>query len=120
MPGIDLRVHHYILALILLPGTALQTRRILFYQGLLVGLFINGIARWGFDSIVQTPRELYGDDFDTVSPPIPTPTVDGSNTNIISLWSEIQSAYDGISVLVNDVERFRGFDNQRNDTYTKK
>lgn len=54
IPGQSLRIHHYILALLLLPGTCFQNRPSLIYQGLLVGLFINGIARWGFDSIIQT------------------------------------------------------------------
>jgi hypothetical protein len=45
LPQLNLRIHHYILALLFLPGTALQTRPCLLYQGLLVGLFINGIAR---------------------------------------------------------------------------
>ena len=45
IPHMNVRIHHYILALLLLPGTTLQTRSSLFYQGLLVGLFINGIAR---------------------------------------------------------------------------
>jgi LCCL domain len=54
IPHLKLRIHHYILALLLLPGTSLQTRPSLLYQGLLVGLFINGIARWDFASILQT------------------------------------------------------------------
>lgn len=59
IPHMNLRLHHYIIALLLLPGTPLQTRPSLVYQGLLVGLFLNGIARWGFDFILQTPAELF-------------------------------------------------------------
>jgi LCCL domain len=44
IPRLNLRIHHYIVALLLLPGTSLQNRPSLVYQGLLVGLFINGIA----------------------------------------------------------------------------
>lgn len=60
IPHMNVRIHHYILALLLLPGTTLQTRPSLLYQGLLVGLFMNGIARWCFDSILQTLREFSG------------------------------------------------------------
>ena len=118
IPNIDLRIHHYILALILLPGTALQTRPSLLYQGLLVGLFINGIARWGFDSILQTPTDLYGDDFHTAMPLVPAPVFDGNNSNITFSWNDLPSVYDGISVLVNDVERFRGFDAHDSESFT--
>lgn len=58
LPGLNLRIHHYVLALLLLPDTNLQTRSSLFFQGLLLGLFINGVARWGFDSVLQTSRAL--------------------------------------------------------------
>ena len=45
MPSRHLGVHHYILALLHLPGTAMQTRPSLFYQGFLIGLLTNGVAR---------------------------------------------------------------------------
>ena len=107
IPHMNLRLHHYVIALILLPGTALQTRPSLIYQGFLVGLFLNGIARWGFDSILQTPGELFGDELNSIVPQITTPIIDGNN--ITFLWANLTSAFDSISVLVNDVERFRGY-----------
>ncbi|ODQ64530.1 hypothetical protein NADFUDRAFT_14095, partial [Nadsonia fulvescens var. elongata DSM 6958] len=58
IPGQTLRVHHYVIALVLLPGTSFQTTPSLLYQGILVGLFIFGVARWDFDSILQTTDEL--------------------------------------------------------------
>lgn len=116
LPGLQLRIHHYILALLLLPGTSIQTRASLIYQGLLVGLFINGIARWGFDSVLQTPAALQGDaQKGTELPVIPTPHIDwadGSNSTskITFDWKTPKSArYDGISILVNDIERFRAY-----------
>ncbi|KAF1953990.1 hypothetical protein CC80DRAFT_595524 [Byssothecium circinans] len=107
MPHLQLRIHHYILALLLLPGTALQTRLSLLIQGLLVGLFLNGIARWGFDSILQTAAALRGDaqlgtNLVSVLPPII------KSTNITFMWEGLAKGYEGVSVLVNDVERFRG------------
>jgi hypothetical protein len=112
LPGLSLRIHHYILALLLLPGTSMQTRPALLYQGLLVGLFINGIARWGFDPILQTPGALQGDaQHDSPLPIISHPTIHLSpNISSISFsWLTPPEPYDGISVLVNDVERFRGY-----------
>jgi hypothetical protein len=116
-PDLNLRIHHYILALLLLPGTSMQTRPALLYQGLLVGLFINGIARWGFDSVLQTSYALQGDAVH--QSPLPTilapAIVLGANVSSITFrWAEPpHPRYDGISVLVNDVERFRGYVDER-------
>jgi hypothetical protein len=116
VPGMNLRIHHYILAILLLPGTAFQNRPSLLYQGLLCGLFINGIARWGFDSILQTPGELLSDaPQDTLLPIISPPIIGASNiTFTLGPIPPVDSTkntpnYDGVSVLVNDVERFRGY-----------
>lgn len=114
VPKMNLRIHHYILAILLLPGTAFQNRPSLFYQGLLCGLFINGIARWGFDSILQTPGELLSDaPQGSLLPNISAPVLGA--TNITFTLGPVPPAnpkgrhYDGISVLVNDVERFKGY-----------
>lgn len=108
VPGMNLRIHHYVLALLLLPGTALQNRPSLIYQGLLVGLFINGVARWGFDSILQTPAALRGDaNRGTPLPPIQDPL--RAPANITFSWPAPPPPYDGVSVLVNDVERLRAY-----------
>ncbi|KAL9006613.1 MAG: hypothetical protein Q9188_000650 [Gyalolechia gomerana] len=111
IPTLNLRIHHYFLALLLLPGTRVQTRPSLLYQGILVGLFINGTARWGFDSILQTTTELRGPDgllhssLPNITSVIPTVS------NITFSWAlpPLKKGYDGISVLVNDVERFRWY-----------
>ncbi|KAF2280841.1 uncharacterized protein EI97DRAFT_497584 [Westerdykella ornata] len=109
--GLELRIHHYILALLLLPGTGLQTRASLVWQGLLVGLFVNGVGRWGFASILQTSRELKGDALMGVGSPMPE-IVDvvvsaGGGEAIRFVWAAVENGFDGVSVLVNDVERFR-------------
>ena len=118
VPGLDLRIHHYILGLLLLPGTALQTRPSLLYQGLLVGLFINGIARWGFASVLQTAAALRGDAqlATGVIPSILTPLINA--TNITFTWDGLARGYEGVSVLVNDVERFRGFPEDGDTSFT--
>lgn len=117
VPQMNLRIHHYILGLLLVPGTAMQNRPSLLYQGLLVGLFINGIARWGYDSILQTPADLLQDGqlgsmLPTILPPIITAT------NITFKWAPIPKKYDGISILVNDVERFRGYEDYGGESFT--
>ncbi|CAO2649080.1 Nn.00g100290.m01.CDS01 [Neocucurbitaria sp. VM-36] len=117
MPTLNLRIHHYILALLLLPGTALQTRVSLLCQGLLVGLFVNGIARWGFDAILQTAAALRGDaQLGSGVPSILEPMVNG--TSITFMWEGLLRGYEGVSVLVNDVERFRGFNQIGNGSFT--
>lgn len=106
LPQLNLRIHHYILALLFLPGTALQTRPCLVYQGLLVGLFINGIARWGFDSILQTPAALLGDaQLGSALPSIAAPIMNAAGNNLTFLLSTIPADVSGIAVLVNDVLR---------------
>ncbi|EJT77576.1 LCCL domain-containing protein [Gaeumannomyces tritici R3-111a-1] len=122
MPDLRLRIHHYILALLLLPGTSMQTRPSLFYQGLLVGLFINGVARWGFDSVLQTAAQLQGDGQFFSSLPALTgpPNITLSDAAAVGNVSTLSVSWqlpgvdddpdiDGVSVLVNDVERFRAF-----------
>ncbi|KAK1147293.1 hypothetical protein N8T08_001370 [Aspergillus melleus] len=109
VPNMNLRIHHYILSLLFIPGTTLQTRPSLLYQGLLVGFFINGIARWGFDSILQTPGALLdGAQLGSVLPEIGPPLVLTSQ-NIAFDLTGMKPEADGISVLVNDVERYHSF-----------
>jgi len=108
LPTLNLRIHHYFLALLLLPGTRTQTRPALLYQGILVGLFINGVARWGFDSIMQMSEVLRGDgQSNSLLPNLTVPIVGSSNVTFS--WSRPPRPYDGLSVLVNDVERHRWF-----------
>ncbi|GAB1193010.1 LCCL domain-containing protein [Aspergillus pseudonomiae] len=134
LPGLRLRIHHYILAILLMPGTALPTRPSLVYQGLLLGLFMNGIARWGFASIIETPAALgelapgpggahgwWGSTFPNITDATVNITLPGSGSNELyhgngnitfTLWEKERMAdlgVDGISVLVNDVERWRGY-----------
>lgn len=120
IPQLSLRIHHYILALLLLPGTSMQTRVSLLCQGLLVGLFINGIARWGFDPVLQTAAALRGDA--TLGSGIPSVVAAVSGGNITFTWDSILRGYEGVSVIVNDVERYRGVHagTDANFTWTRK
>ena len=58
LPSLTLRLHHYIVALMLLPVTGFPTRLSAIYQAFLLGLFINGGAAFGWDSILQTASEV--------------------------------------------------------------
>ncbi|KAI1214703.1 uncharacterized protein F4807DRAFT_6737 [Annulohypoxylon truncatum] len=114
LPNLNLRIHHYILALLLVPGTRIQTRPSLLYQGILIGFFINGIARWGFDAVLQTSSDLQGDaQLGSPLPEILTPVINTTLSTLSTITFTWQASpgvrYDGISVLVNDVERYRAF-----------
>lgn len=58
LPGLQYRLHHYIVAIVLMPLTAFSTRLSALYQGLLLGLFLNGVAAFGFDSMLQTAADV--------------------------------------------------------------
>lgn len=123
IPHLNLRIHHYFLALLLLPGTSMQTRLSLLLQGLLVGLYINGIARWGFDPVLQTSNSLQGDAVhNSPLPVILPPNVTNAEpmSSITFEWMPPPGPrYDGISILVNDVERYRSyFDEEQESRYT--
>jgi hypothetical protein len=112
IPGVSFRLHHYVLALLLLPGTSMQTRPSLLYQGILLGLFVNGIARWDFDSILQTADALRADGaFDSMVPVLANPVIRQEEGEILAAfsWADPPVGMHGISVLVNDVERHRAF-----------
>ncbi|KAF2733398.1 hypothetical protein EJ04DRAFT_274386 [Polyplosphaeria fusca] len=125
IPQMNVRIHHYILGLLLVYGTAMQNRPSLLFQGLLVGLFINGIARWGFSSILQTPDELRGDgQLGSLLPLLAPPIIHnnfgtGLMPNITFEWDlPFPKHYDGLSVLVNDVERYHGYEDAGKKSFT--
>ena len=117
LPGLRLRIHHYIIAILFMPGTAFRARPSLIYQGLLLGLFINGIARWGFASIIETPAALGepgngdGQSWWGAQSPNVTAMVSSDASNVTFNWGELpqDDGVDGVSILINDVERWRGY-----------
>jgi len=80
-------------------------------------LFINGVARWGFASIIQTPAALTGSGHSSdgswwgATPPNVTAVVAPNASNITFRWGELprDDGIDGVSILINDVERWRGY-----------
>lgn len=58
LPGLTFRLHHYVFAMLLIPGTAFPTRISALLQAFLLGMFLDGVSRWGFASILQTAAEV--------------------------------------------------------------
>ncbi|TIA90302.1 hypothetical protein E3P99_01629 [Wallemia hederae] len=104
LPTLSFRLHHYILALLLLPLTALPTRVSIICQCFLLGLLINGVQRWGMDSVLQTAESLRRD----AALGSALPSFAGFSNGTLS-WEEVpsDSSYDGFELLVNDVLRFK-------------
>lgn len=119
IPKMNLRIHHYILGLLFIPGTSMQNRPSLLFQGILVGLFINGIARWGFSSILETPAALRGDaPVGSLLPTILAPIIQNASSITFAWEMPFPRPYEGISVLVNDVERFHEFEDRMPRNWT--
>ncbi|CCG21487.1 hypothetical protein CORT_0A11020 [Candida orthopsilosis Co 90-125] len=113
LPGLSLRVHHYILAMLLIPGCATRGRTALMFQGILLGLFLSGASRWGLAAIAETITSLKRDDpLGKIAPPIFTAYDSSSGT---LQWQLIPNdvanvaaynKYSSVSLLINDIEYF--------------
>ncbi|KAI0051653.1 hypothetical protein FA95DRAFT_1484745 [Auriscalpium vulgare] len=115
LPTLHLRIHHYIIAMVLIPGTAFPTRVSALIQGFLLGLFLSGAAAYGFDSILQTAAQLRRDA--TIGTDLPAFLTNATTYNSAVpwqnqtiLWSPLPSdeSWDGFVLLVDDVERYVG------------
>ncbi|KAF9010360.1 hypothetical protein BDZ89DRAFT_996314 [Hymenopellis radicata] len=113
LPGLEFRLHHYIIGIVLMPVTGFPTRPSAIYQGFLLGLFLNGGAAFGFDSILQTAEELRQDS--TLGSDLPSFITNSSNFNASMpfsdqtiFWAALPEGWDGVSLLVDDVERYVG------------
>ncbi|KAG5417159.1 hypothetical protein I9W82_004792 [Candida metapsilosis] len=113
LPGLSLRVHHYFLAMLLIPGCATRGRTALMFQGILLGLFLSGASRWGLAAIAETITSLKRDDpLGKIIPPIFTAYNSTSGTlqwqlipeNVTTTAS--YNKYSAISLLINDIEYF--------------
>ncbi|KAG9127371.1 hypothetical protein FRC07_014535 [Ceratobasidium sp. 392] len=118
LPTLTFRLHHYIAAIVLTPLTAFPTRLSAIYQAFLLGMFLQGVAKFGFDSILQTAAELRRDAPLGSSLPAfvtnSTITFPASLANVSVAWSPISTeltdteGWNGFSLLVDDVQRLTG------------
>ncbi|KDN44874.1 hypothetical protein K437DRAFT_224606 [Tilletiaria anomala UBC 951] len=123
VPGESLRLHHYIISLVLLPGAAFPTRLCLIYSSFLLGMFLNGVGRWGFDGLLQDVATVRGDGI--ISSDLPSfatqqatwAGVVANSTNTTAsrgtvTWTPIPvnltSSWDSFALLVDDVLRYQG------------
>ncbi|GEQ66654.1 hypothetical protein JCM33374_g317 [Metschnikowia sp. JCM 33374] len=118
LPGLTLRIHHYIFGLVLIPGCATRGRIAYVFQGILLGLFLSGVARWGYASIAETNLSLLRGE---PSGQIVSPEITGFDSGLL-YWKNLQNSDSTfrvkdtasnatISLLVNDIERYRGKSN---------
>ncbi|PWY97391.1 hypothetical protein BCV70DRAFT_167087, partial [Testicularia cyperi] len=113
VPGETLRIHHYIIALVLLPACAFPTRLSLVYVAFLLGMFTNGVARWGFDGLLQDTTVVQGDATGgTLLPDFNTSAADWATSQGVVRWNPVPQSrsadFDGFNLLVDDVLRYSG------------
>ncbi|CDO93077.1 unnamed protein product [Kluyveromyces dobzhanskii CBS 2104] len=111
IPGLSLRIHHYILGMTLVMFCSTRGASAYLFQGILIGLVISGIGTWGFASIVETNWSLLrGEAGAAFGPPIfnfnasQPLTISWHPQNATAIPHEL----DGYSLLINDVERYVG------------
>ncbi|PWN94598.1 hypothetical protein FA09DRAFT_291663, partial [Tilletiopsis washingtonensis] len=114
VPTTGLRLHHYIIALVLVCFCAFPTRLSLAYCAFLLGMYIAGVGRWGFDGVIQNTAEIVGQGvYGTGLPSFLAP----ENFTAAALqvhWNDLpqqeagEVAWDGFQLLVDDVLRYIG------------
>ena len=115
LPHLSLRIHHYILGMMLTPGCATRGVSAYVLQGILIGLILSGVGRWDFASILETRRALLrGGAGDAAKPP---QFHFDSSSNFAISWEDISpdesneydlSSFTGYSLLANDIEVYTG------------
>jgi hypothetical protein len=134
IPGWQLRVHHYILAMLVMPALGTPTRMAAVLQGFMLGWFLDGIGKWGFDGLIQTDSEvrrlcscqpastdelqIRGDaPTGSVLPEILKNTTARLpetiswmpiNSTVLNYAADAKLNITGWSLLVDDIERYRG------------
>lgn len=124
---LQLRLHHYIVGMILLPLAALPNRFSTVMAFILLGIMSDGVSRFGFDSILQNSADLLRDGIRGTG--VPQFNMDLYNTTFESnitrfansdqtfltltvSWnpipSDLKQSWVGFSVIVDDVVRYVG------------
>ncbi|CAR27084.1 hypothetical protein ZYGR_0I03580 [Zygosaccharomyces rouxii] len=118
IPGLNLRLHHYILGILFVPGCATRGSSAYLFQGILIGLFISGVSRWDFASIVETDLHLLRDEagasfeppafqFDPERPHSISWKLDTKTNSTIAAKNDDEKI-DGYSLLMNDFQIYVG------------
>lgn len=96
-----------------MPGCAFVTRPSALFQGFLLGMFLDGIGRWGFDSILQSAEALRGDG--ALGSDLPSFVTSATNFTLgqAAVWwdavpEELAESWDGFGLIVDDVLRYEG------------
>jgi hypothetical protein len=109
--------------MILLPFCAPPTRLSTIYAFILLGVMLDGISRWQFDSILQTVAEIARDG--AVGTELPTFAMDGYNMTVNAttlatetvnrtisvMWNaipaEFENSWNGFQLIVDDGKCFK-------------
>lgn len=119
LPDLIFRLHHYVFALLFMPALGFATRVSAVLQGLLLGIFANGVGKYGWESVLETAAELRRDA--ALGSDLPSLVTNASNWGDVAgelfsraalVWkgvpAELESQWNGFSLLVDDVERYTG------------
>lgn len=130
-----LRLHHYIYSLVAIPVLSLPNRVSLFLQAMLFGLFLDGVGRWGWASIVESgdsvrpfpgvlsvaDGQLLGDS----NAGTYTPSFLNTSTATQVSWTGLNETYTevgitGFSLIIDDVQRlFDVRNSSKSDLWTE-
>lgn len=109
VPGEGVRLHHYVIGIALLPACGFPTRISLLCCALLFGMYTNGVARWGFDGLIQDVGVIQGDATgDSALPSFGTPAMIGSTVHWNAIPPNERLSWDSVVLLVDDVVRYEG------------
>ncbi|KAK8850721.1 hypothetical protein IAR55_004641 [Kwoniella newhampshirensis] len=117
IPGYTLRVHHYLLALIAIPVLSLPNRISLFFQAFMLGLFLDGVGRWGWAGIIEQTASLLGDANAGTLVPIFFANTTSSDLLQFSPIADIDKVYNvsSYSMLIDDIQYFSNYPNDTLD-----
>ncbi|ETO78474.1 hypothetical protein F441_06542 [Phytophthora nicotianae CJ01A1] len=104
-PSTSFHLHHTMLGALIIPVTSFPTPAAAFSQAAAIGLFVQGYARWGWHSYLDTiPTYL------TIAVPEKAP----NTTNVTSSWVRVVweplESVQAYSLQLNRVEVYRGVD----------
>jgi hypothetical protein len=120
IPTTGLRLHHYIIAMVLLLYCSFATRLSLIYGAFLLGMFLNGAGRWGYDGLIQDVATIVGTGLSGSAVPVflaasnwtgvPNQGGPASSDGIVhwqGITPNLTDSWDSYQLLVDDVLRLQ-------------